>query len=198
MEQGVEDANRIQAGELFDRQNPVASSDPNKLQDRLNTLRNVANAAADNPELLARGQVKDVPGVTDVTPSTTTEEVDEMEFMSPASDRFKGQGSAPFAQDNMMQAQTYGGVVSPEALANAVNLINMAFGGNIPIATGGIELNKRLMLEKELEKLKAQEGAGSSGTVDIAQDQGFKIDEQALGQGLMNQLKQLLWMREEI
>jgi len=87
--------------------------------------------------------------------------------------------------DNM----TYGGGVSPQALANAVNLINMAFGGNIPMATSGIELNKRLMLEQELAKLKAQEGVGGSGTVDIAQEQGFKIATQPLGQALMNTAK---------
>lgn len=79
--------------------------------------------------------------------------------------------------DNM----TYGGGVSPEALANAVNLINMAFGGGIPKAVNGMDLQGRLAMEQAI----AQQGLNGSGTVDVAQDQGFAIDTNALGQSYM-------------
>ena len=158
MEQGVIDqGNRQGARELFERQNPIASSDQETSKQRILELQEKGREAMD--------------------PFTLSEE------RMPA-------GSVP-----VQPGLTYGGGVSPQALANAVDLINMAFGGqpyNIPQATFG-NMGMRMSNDsanvfspEQIEALqKMQAGNSGTGTVDVAQDQGFSIDTNALGQSYM-------------
>jgi len=78
---------------------------------------------------------------------------------------------------------TYGGGVSPQALANAVNLINRAFGGSIPQAVNGMDLQGRLSMEEAL----AKQGLNGFGTVDVETEQGMQWgNKRDLGQALKN------------
>ena len=84
---------------------------------------------------------------------------------------------------NAAGGMTYGGGVSPQALANAVDLINRAFGGSIPQAVNGMDLQGRLAMEQAM----AQQGLNGSGTVDVETEQGMQWgSKQDLGQGIKN------------
>ena len=81
---------------------------------------------------------------------------------------------------NAAGGMTYGGGVDNEALMNAVNLINRAFGGNayaIPQAVGGMDLQGRLSMEEAM----AKQGM-NPGQIDVLEDSQFNIDQGALGQ----------------
>jgi hypothetical protein len=157
----IRTANKQQARELFDAQNPIASSDKETARQRI-------------LELQAKGRES-------MDPFTLSEE------RMPA-------GSVP-----VQPGLTYGGGVSPQALANAVNLINMAFGGqaySIPQATYG-NMGMRMSNDsanvfspEQIEAMKKMEAANSgTGTVDVAQEQGFKFAAQPFGQAMMNTAK---------
>ena len=84
---------------------------------------------------------------------------------------------------NAAGGMTYGGGVDNEALMNAVNLINRAFGGNayaIPQAVSGMDLQGRLSMEEAI----AKQGM-NPGQIDVLEDSQFNIDQGALGQTLM-------------
>lgn len=99
---------------------------------------------------------------------------------------------------NAAGGMTYGGGVSPQALANAVNLINRAFGGeayDIPKANfgnmGGMRMSNdsaNVFSPQQIEALKKMEAANSgSGTVDVETEQGMQWgSKKDLGQGLFN------------
>lgn len=160
-------------------------------------------ASISEAEVDAQVQAKMAPGFgdNDAQPSPRILSNEEkMEMVQPAIDTIIGQsqnaptttgsGPAPAVmsdQERMLQediqaagGMQYGGGVDNEALMNAVNLINRAFGGNayaIPQAVGGMDLQGRLSMEEAM----AKQGM-NPGQIDVLEDSQFDIDQGALGQ----------------
>jgi hypothetical protein len=90
-------------------------------------------------------------------------------------------------------SRAYGGNIDPQALHNAINLINRAYGGMIPRAGGGIDLGSidtdvnKMPDYLQFENLPGNQPSigENTGTLETSADKKFKIDWNSAGDTYM-------------
>lgn len=97
------------------------------------------------------------------------------------------------ARRNFLGNRAYGGDINPQALHNAINLINRAYGGMIPTAVDGIDLGSidtdvnKMPDYLQFENLPGNQPSigENTGTLETSADKKFKIDWNSAGDTYM-------------